>query len=113
MSKRTHRFPPYSNRFVSPKSTSVTTFSRVLTQVIPIKLPLFSTQKRIHACQLLAPALSAHPLSSSARSSLSLSPTRFRLVASLNKSWSYQLSVFCSTIIVNYKLVTVIAVVIC
>ncbi|KAM3175465.1 hypothetical protein ACTXT7_008464 [Hymenolepis weldensis] len=77
-----------------------------------------------HACQLPAPTLTAHLLSSSTRSSLSPSPTlSLSLSHSLQSSlwlplahfWSNQLLVFCSTIVVSsysnsYELATVIAV---
>ncbi|VUZ48345.1 unnamed protein product, partial [Hymenolepis diminuta] len=75
-----------------------------------------------HACQLSTPTLPVHLLSSSARSSplsLSLSLTRFKLIAaSLNTFWLNQLLVFSSTFVVSssstsYELVTVITVVIC
>ncbi|KAM3184243.1 hypothetical protein ACTXT7_008748 [Hymenolepis weldensis] len=97
------------------KSTSALMFSLGLTQVTHMKPSLFSTITT-HAGQLRAPALTAHLLSSSARS---LSVTHFKpVIASLNTFWSNQLLVFCSTIAVSsysnsYELVTVTAAVIC
>ncbi|VUZ47796.1 unnamed protein product [Hymenolepis diminuta] len=61
-------------------------FSRVLTQMTHIKLSLFSTQQRTHACQLPAITLPVHLLSSSARFPLylSLPLASIVVVASLN-----------------------------
>ncbi|KAM3180195.1 hypothetical protein ACTXT7_016788, partial [Hymenolepis weldensis] len=61
-------------------------YSRALAQVTHIKLSLISTQKRTHACHLLAPTLPVHLLSSSARSPLhpSLSLASILVLASLN-----------------------------
>ncbi|VUZ39631.1 unnamed protein product [Hymenolepis diminuta] len=82
MSKRAHRFPPFPlTTSFHLKSTSALMFSRVLTQVTHIKLSLFSTQT-MHACQLPASTLPTHPLSSSAR--LSLSPESILVAVSLN-----------------------------
>ncbi|VUZ39817.1 unnamed protein product [Hymenolepis diminuta] len=93
---------------------------RVLTQVTHKAISVFHTIT-MHTFQLPAPMLTAHLLSSSARSSLyvSLSVNRFKLVvASLNTFWSNQRLVFCSTIVVSsysniYELLTVITVVSC
>ncbi|VUZ49883.1 unnamed protein product, partial [Hymenolepis diminuta] len=69
-----------------------------------------------HACQLPAPTLPAHLLSSSASCSLS-SSLGYSLWLPGIHFWSAQLLVFCFTVIVSsysnsYELVTVIAVVI-
>ncbi|VUZ43234.1 unnamed protein product [Hymenolepis diminuta] len=99
--------------------TPVPMFSRTFTQVTHIKLPLFSTQKRTHACQSPAFALPVRLLSSSTRSPLYLALTRFNpRCGLLEYIWSNQILVFCSTIVVSsylnsYELVTVIPVVIC
>ncbi|VUZ47065.1 unnamed protein product [Hymenolepis diminuta] len=52
-------------------------FSRGLTQVTHIKPSLFSTQKRMHACQLSSLMPPLHLLSSSACSHLSFSSLWF------------------------------------
>ncbi|VUZ57275.1 unnamed protein product [Hymenolepis diminuta] len=59
-------------------------FSRVLTQVTHIKLPLFSRHNNTH-WSVRTPTRPVHLLSSPARCPLSLPVTRFKLVAvSLN-----------------------------
>ncbi|VUZ50691.1 unnamed protein product [Hymenolepis diminuta] len=86
-------------------------FSRVLTQMTHIKLPLLS--QRILLCLLLISSVPQR-----APFSISLPLTCFKLVvASLNTLWSDQLLVFYCTIVFSfysnsYELVTVIAAVI-
>ncbi|VUZ48478.1 unnamed protein product [Hymenolepis diminuta] len=72
MSERVHRFScPFYNRLVSPKSTSALILSRRLTQVAYKVIFVFHTIAT-HVCQLPAPMLPAHLLTSSTRSPLYL-----------------------------------------
>ncbi|KAM3187592.1 hypothetical protein ACTXT7_002021 [Hymenolepis weldensis] len=84
-------FPPFYNRLVSLISTSVPIFSRILTQVIHIKLSLFPTQKKQLMCVSypLLRFLLISPLPQQALLSISLSVTRFGLNEKLLKlAWT-------------------------
>ncbi|VUZ42083.1 unnamed protein product [Hymenolepis diminuta] len=121
MSRCVHRsLPFFYNRLVSPKKYLC---APVLANPYPsgsYKAIFIFHSIITHACQLSAPMLLAHLLSSSAHCPLYLpfSLALFKLVAaSLNTFWSNQLLVFCSTIVVRSysnccELVTVIAIVI-
>ncbi|VUZ54289.1 unnamed protein product [Hymenolepis diminuta] len=113
-----YRISPFYNGLVSLKSTSALLLSCGITQMTPIELYFFHSKHNACASVTGSYVSLSSPLHLSLFPYFSFLFASILIVASLNKFWSDQVLVFCSTIVVSsysntYELVTVVAVVCC